>query len=48
MERQNFSSTHFLLEGKITAIVTIGFDLAKNIFAVHGIAEWVNPARVRP
>jgi transposase len=37
MERTNFSSTH--LEGEITAIVTVGIDLAKNVFAVHGVDE---------
>jgi hypothetical protein len=37
MERSNFSSSH--LEGEIIAIVTVGIDLAKNVFAVHGIDE---------
>ena len=35
MERQNFSSTH--LRWEIMAIVTIRIDLAKNVFAVHGV-----------
>ena len=30
------------------AIVTIGIDLAKNIFAVHGVDESGKPALVRP
>jgi transposase len=46
MERSNFSSTH--LEGEIMAIVTVGIDLAKNIFAVHGVDETGKPALVRP
>jgi hypothetical protein len=37
MERQNFSSTH--LRGEIMAIVTVGIDLAKSVFAVHGVDE---------
>jgi transposase len=30
------------------AIVTVGIDLAKNVFAVHGVDEAGNPALVRP
>ncbi len=30
------------------AIVTVGIDLAKNVFAVHGIDEFGKPALVRP
>ncbi|CAN5385876.1 hypothetical protein BH10PSE16_BH10PSE16_17120 [soil metagenome] len=30
------------------AIITIGIDLAKNVFAVHGIDESGKPALVRP
>jgi len=30
------------------AIVTVGIDLAKNIFAVHGVDEVGKPALVRP
>jgi transposase len=37
MERSNFSSTH--LKGEIMTIVTVGIDLAKNVFAVHGVDE---------
>lgn len=48
MERQIFSSTHFLLEGEVMAIVTVGIDLAKSVFAVHGIDEGGKPALVRP
>lgn len=29
------------------SIVTIGIDLAKNVFAVHGVDESGNPALVR-
>jgi transposase len=46
MERSNFSSTH--LRGEIMAIVTVGIDLAKNVFAVHGVDETGKPALVRP
>jgi transposase len=46
MERQNFSSTH--LRGEIMAIVTVGIDLAKNVFAVHGVDESGKPVLVRP
>jgi hypothetical protein len=30
------------------AIVTVGIDLAKNVFAVHGVDETGKPALVRP
>ena len=30
------------------AIITIGIDLAKNVFAVHGVDEHGKPALVRP
>lgn len=30
------------------AIVVIGIDLAKNVFAVHGVDEAAQPALVRP
>jgi transposase len=46
MERSNFSSTH--LRGEIMAIVTVGIDLAKNVFAVHCVDEVGKPALVRP
>jgi hypothetical protein len=32
----------------MSAIVTIGIDLAKNVFAVHGVDAKGNPALVRP
>jgi hypothetical protein len=32
----------------MTAIVTIGIDLAKNVFAVHGVDAKGKPALVRP
>jgi hypothetical protein len=37
MGSANFSSTHW--RGEIMAIVTVGIDLAKNVFAVHGVDE---------
>ena len=46
MERSNFSSTH--LEGEIMAIVTVGIDLAKNVFAVHGVDESGKSILIRP
>jgi len=46
MERQNFSSTH--LRREIVAIVTVGIDLAKNVFANHGVDESGKPALVHP
>ena len=30
------------------AIVTVGIDLAKNVFAIHGVDEAGKPALVRP
>ena len=32
----------------MTAILTIGIDLAKNVFAVHGVDATGKPALVRP
>ena len=46
MERSNFLSTH--LEGEIITMVTVGIDLAKNVFAVHGAHESGKPVLVRP
>jgi hypothetical protein len=37
MEISNGSSTH--LVGEIMAIIAMGIDLAKNVFAVHGTDE---------
>jgi transposase len=48
MEKQICSSTHLFLEGEVMAIVTVGIDLAKNVFAVHGVDESGNLALVRP
>ena len=45
MERFNCSSTH--LRGK-SAIVTIGMNLAKKCFAVHGINRAGKPMLVKP
>ena len=41
------SSTH-LRKGKSMAIVFVGIDLAKNVFAVHGVNEAGRPELVRP
>ncbi len=30
------------------AIVTVGIDLAKNVFAVHGVSESGKPVLIRP
>ena len=39
----------FLRKGNSTAaIVTIGMDLAKNVFAVHGVGATGKPALARP
>jgi transposase len=35
-------------KGKSMNIVTIGIDLAKNVFAVHGVDATGKPALVRP
>ncbi|GLS14047.1 hypothetical protein GCM10007935_14770 [Hydrogenophaga electricum] len=35
-------------KGKAMAIVSVGIDLAKNVFAVHGVDEAGKPALVRP
>ena len=35
-------------KGKSMTIVTVGIDLAKNVFAVHGINEAGKPELVRP
>ena len=48
MGRQVFSSTHLLLEREVLGIVTVGIDLAKSVFAVHGIAEGDKPALLNP
>jgi hypothetical protein len=36
------------VEGEVMTIVTIGIDLAKNVFAVHGVDATGKPALVRP
>ena len=35
-------------KGKSMAILFVGIDLAKNVFAVHGVDEAGKPAMVRP
>jgi hypothetical protein len=47
-EANLFINSLVLLEGEIMAIVTVGIDLAKNVFAVHGVAESGKAALVRP
>src|SRR5512139_926245 len=37
-----------LQKGKSMSIVYVGVDLAKNVFAVHGVDESGKPALVRP
>jgi transposase len=37
-----------LLEGEIMAIVTVGIDLAKNVFAVHGVDKAGKAVLMRP
>lgn len=37
-----------MLEGKSMAIVSVGIDLKKERFAVHGVDESSKPALVRP
>ena len=50
MGNSNFSSTHsFFWKGKhIATFVSIGIDLAKNVFAVHGVDATGKPVLVRP
>jgi transposase len=47
-EANLFINSLVSLEGEIMAIVTVGIDLAKNVFAVHGVDEAGKPALVRP
>ncbi len=35
-------------EGEVMSIITIGIDLAKNIFAVHGVNESGHAELVKP
>ena len=35
-------------KGETMAIVTVGIDLAKSVFAVHGVDESGKPGLVRP
>jgi hypothetical protein len=39
MERRIFSSANLFFGMEVMAIVTVGIDLAKNVFAVHGVDE---------
>ena len=43
-----FISIHHFRMGKSMAILCVGIDLAKNVFAVHGVDEAGKPALVRP
>lgn len=47
-EVRTFHQFTCLVEGEIIAIVTVGIDLAKNVFAVDGVDETGKPALVRP
>ena len=44
----NLFINSLFLEGEVMAIVTVGIDLAKSVFAVHGVDETGKPALVRP
>lgn len=44
----NLFINSLFLEGEVMAIVTVGIDLAKNVFSVHGVDETGKPALVRP
>lgn len=46
MGSANFSST--CPRGEIMTIVTVGIDLAKNVFAVHGVNATGKPVLLRP
>lgn len=45
---QSLINTLVLWKGKYTAIVTVGIDLPKNVFAIHDVDEAGKPALVRP
>jgi hypothetical protein len=47
-EANLFINSLILLKGELMAIVTVGIDLAKNVFAVHGVDEAGKAALVRP
>ena len=36
------------MKGEFMAIVTVGIDLAKNVFAVHGVDATGKPMLIRP
>ncbi len=40
------SSTHS--EGEVIAILTVGIDLANNVFALHGVSEAGKPESLQP
>jgi hypothetical protein len=46
MERRIFSSIH--LKGEIVAIVTVGINLTKNVFAVYGVDATGKTVLLRP
>ncbi len=49
MARRNFMVINsLLLEGEVMTIVTVGIDLAKNVFAVHCVDKTGKPMLVRP
>ena len=47
-EVQSLINPLVLWKGKSMTIVTVGIDLAKNVFAVHGVDATGKPALVRP
>ena len=49
LARRNFIVINsLLLEGEVMTIVTVGIDLAKNVFAVHCVDKTGKPMLVRP
>jgi hypothetical protein len=45
-EANLFINSLVFLEGEVIAIVTVGIDLAKNVFAVHDVDTLVKPVPV--
>ena len=44
---ESFHQLTCLFEGEITTIVTVGIDLAKNVFAVHGVDATGKPVLLK-
>jgi transposase len=43
-----FINSLVVLKGEIRVIVTVGIDLAKNVFAVHGVDALGQPVPMQP